>query len=70
MKLPTKYTGDALVIKTRDIKSLIKKENKWLIDINIPRKPRYSANIKTASYDVAKVILDEINSKHLKIIFQ
>ncbi len=66
MGLPTKRTGDALIIRTRDIKSMLEKDDRWLLPVKIPRKPRNSKKIKTASYDVAKSILDEINSKYLR----
>ncbi|MEO0147276.1 MAG: hypothetical protein ABIL23_01700 [candidate division WOR-3 bacterium] len=66
MGLETRHTHDALVINTRQIKELIKRNDIWLIPIEIPKKPKSSVKIKTASYDVAKAILEEINSKHLR----
>lgn len=66
MGLPTKQTSDALVIRTRDIKSMVEKDDKWVLHVKIPRKSRNSKKIKTASYDVAKSILEEINSKYLR----
>lgn len=66
MGLPTRHTSDALVIRTRDIKSMIEKDDKWVLYIKIPRKSRNSKKIKTASYDVAKSILEEISSKYLR----
>ena len=65
MGLPTKHTSDALVIRTKNIKALINKDDRWALHIKIPRKPRNSKIIKTASYGVAKSILDEIRSKYL-----
>ncbi len=64
MGLPTRHTRDALVIKTSDIKSMI--EDKWILNVKIPRKPKSSKKIKTASYDVAKSILEELSSKYLR----
>ena len=66
MNLSTKHTGDALIIRTKDIKSMIKKDDKWLICIKIPKKRKNSDEIRIASYDVAKSILEEIKSKHLR----
>jgi len=66
MGLPTKQTSDALVIRTKDIKSMVEKDDKWALHVKIPRKSRNSKKIKTASYDVAKSILEEINSKYLR----
>jgi len=65
MELKTKHTRDALVIEIEELKNLLKKTDEWLIPISIPRKPKNSKKIKTASYDVAKGILEEINSKYL-----
>jgi len=62
MNLSTKHTNDALVINIDEIKKLNKE---WHISIKIERKPKNSGKIKTASYDVAKVILEEIQSKYL-----
>lgn len=66
MELSTKHTSDALTIKTKDIKNMIEENDEWLISVSIPRKPVNSAKIKTASFDVAKSILEEINSKYLR----
>lgn len=66
MGLPTKHTSDALVIRTKDIKTLVNEDDRWILHIKIPRKLKNSTKIKTASYDVAKSILEEINSKYLK----
>lgn len=66
MGIPTRRTNDALVIRTGDIKSMVEKEDKWVLHIKIPRKPKNSKKIKTASYDVAKSILEEIDSKYLR----
>jgi hypothetical protein len=66
MNLRTKHTRDALVINTREIKNLVKNHNEWLISISIPRKSRSPKEAKTASYDVARSILEEINSQYLK----
>lgn len=66
MGLPTKHTNDALIIKIKDVKSMIEKDDKWLIHIKIPKKSKELRQIKTASYDVAKSILEEINSKYLR----
>lgn len=64
--LQTKHTSDALVINVKEIKKLVSQDEQWLVNISIPRKPRNPNKIKTASYDVAKSILEEINSKCLK----
>lgn len=66
MDIHTKHTSDALVINTKDIRSMIEEDDDWVIHVSIPRKPRNSIRIKTASYDVAKSILDEINSRYLR----
>jgi hypothetical protein len=66
MKLKTKHTSDALVIETKELKKLIKNHNEWLIPLSIPQKQKNSKEIKTASYDVAKSILEEINSQYLR----
>ena len=70
MNLSTKHTSDALIIRTKDIKSMIKKDEKWLICIKIPKKRKNSDEIRIASYDVAKSILEEIKSKHLRKYLQ
>jgi len=66
MNLKTRHTNDALVINVKRIKENISNNSEWLIPINIPRKPQNSSKIKTASYDVAKSILEDIDSKYLK----
>ncbi|MEO0195421.1 MAG: hypothetical protein ABIL67_00015 [candidate division WOR-3 bacterium] len=66
MGLETRHTHDARVINVRQIKELIERNGSWLIPIVIPKKPKNSLRIKTASYDVAKSILEEINSKYLR----
>ena len=66
MGMPTKHTKDALVIRTEDIKSMVEEEDKWVLHVKIPRKPKNSKKIKTASYDVAKSILEEMKSKYLR----
>jgi len=66
MGLPTKHTSDALIVKTKDIKEMVGENDEWLISLSIPRKPTNSAKIKTASFDVAKSILEEINSRYLR----
>ena len=66
MNLETRHTHDAHVINVNQIKELISRDNSWLIPIEIPKKPKNSVKIKTASYDVAKSILEEINSKYLR----
>lgn len=50
-----------------DIKDMIKKDNRWVIGSKIPRKQKNSKKIRTASYDVAKTILEDIKSKYLKM---
>ncbi|MFN3301937.1 MAG: hypothetical protein ACK413_02865 [Patescibacteria group bacterium] len=65
MGLKTKHTSEALIINVQEIKSLVNQNSKWHIKISIPRKPRNSQTIKTASYDVAKSVLEEIGSKYL-----
>jgi len=53
--------------KARGIfKKLLMNTDEWHISISIPQKPKNSKKIKTASYDVARSILKEINSKYLK----
>jgi hypothetical protein len=66
MNLETKHTSDALTIKLKDLKNLFESNRDLVISISIPRKPRNSEAIKIASYDVAKSILEEINSQYLK----
>lgn len=63
MKLATKQIRDALAIEIKEIEKI---SNEWKISISIPRKLKNSKTIKTASYDVAKFILEEINSQYLK----
>ena len=66
MEIATKHTSDALVIETKEIKKMIENNKEWVIPILIPLKPKNSKEIKTASYDVAKAILEEIKSQYLK----
>jgi hypothetical protein len=66
MGIATKHTNDALVVETKEIKKMVENNEEWVIPIHIPTKPKDSKKIKTASYDVAKSILEEINSQHLK----
>uniref|UniRef100_A0A7V3ZVB9 Uncharacterized protein n=1 Tax=candidate division WOR-3 bacterium TaxID=2052148 RepID=A0A7V3ZVB9_UNCW3 len=54
MGLATKYTSDALVIETKEIKKMIENNEEWVIPILIPLKPKNSKEIKTASYDVCQ----------------
>ena len=63
MGLPTKRTGDALIIDTREV---LKIEEPWKIKINVPIKPKDPSHIRTASYDVAKSVLEQIGSVFLK----
>jgi hypothetical protein len=65
MDLQTKRTNDAVVLKAEEIKSFVEENEKWLIKVNIPRKPTNHDTIKTASFSVAKTVLEEINSKYL-----
>ena len=65
MHLETKFKRDALTVDTKHIKKLVEDQDEWLIRIKIPRKPQRSEKIKTASYDVTKSILEEIDSTHL-----
>jgi len=65
MEIKTKHTHDALVINVREIKEMIARSDDWLIPIEIPKKPKNSETVKTASYDVAKSILGEIKSQCL-----
>jgi hypothetical protein len=69
MGFKTERTKDALTIQIKEIKEFVKKDKKWLIEIEIPRKPNKKDKIRTASYDVVKNILDEIGSKYLKSYF-
>jgi len=65
--IETRHKRDALVVRVGKIKEVIEQSNnEWLISIDIPRKPQNPTKIKTASYGVAKSILDEINSKYLR----
>ena len=67
MDIETRHKRDALVVSVGKIKEVIEQSNnEWLISIDIPRKPQNPTKIKTASYGVAKSILDEINSKYLR----
>ena len=67
MDIETRHKRDALVVSVSGIKEVIEQSNnEWLISIDIPRKPQNPTKIKTASYSVAKSILDEINSKYLR----
>jgi hypothetical protein len=66
MNLETKHTSDALTIKLKDLKNLFENNRDLVISISIPRKPQNSEAIKIASYDVAKAILEEINSQYLR----
>jgi len=67
MDIETRHKRDALVVSVSGIKEVIEQSNnEWLISIDIPRKPQNPTKIKTASYGVAKSILDEINSKYLR----
>ncbi len=65
MKLKTRHTNDALVINVGEIENLIKKKPDLCIIFPIPKKGKNSQEIKTASYDVAKSILENIRSKYL-----
>lgn len=67
MNIETSYKGDALTIKTKDIIAFVEKDKNWLLNIKIPRKSQNPERIKTASYSIAKSILEDINSKHLKV---
>lgn len=67
MNINTQHTSDALVINVKDIKDMVNHTPEWLIPLAIPYKPKGFQRIKTASYDVAKSVLDEIDSKFLKI---
>jgi hypothetical protein len=66
MNLETKHTSDALTIKLKYLKNLFENNRDLVISISIPRKPQNSEAIKIASYDVAKSILEEINSQYLR----
>jgi hypothetical protein len=66
MNLETKHTSDALVISMKELKKLFENYKEWVIPLSIPRKSKNFKEIKTASYDVAKSILEEINSQYLK----
>jgi hypothetical protein len=66
MNLKTKHTSDALVISMKELKKLFENYKEWVILLSIPRKSKNSKEIRTASYDVAKSILEEINSEYLK----
>ncbi len=66
MNLKTKHTSDALTINVKEIKEFIEKNKRWNINISIPRKKTPVKIIKTASYDVVKSLLEEIDSKFLK----
>jgi hypothetical protein len=66
MKLKTTHTSDALIIEIKELKNLLKNSEEWLIPLSIPKKAKNSKIIKTASYDVAKSILEGINSQCLK----
>ena len=66
MNLSIQHTKDATLISVNQIKILVQNSPEWLIPLNIPHKPENRASNKIASYDVAKSILDEINSKLLK----
>ena len=66
MKLETRHTRDARLIKVNQIQKLTEIHPTYVIPLEIPEKPKITSKIKTASYDVAKSILDEIKSKHLK----
>jgi len=66
MNLKTKHTSDALVIEVKELKKLLNIHKEWLIQISIPRKPKNFKEIKTASFDVARSILEEINSQYLR----
>ncbi|MGB9798071.1 MAG: hypothetical protein ACPLSK_05550 [bacterium] len=65
MGLQTRRTSDALVINTKEIKALVEENDEWLIRVKIPLKAGKRGKLRTASYSVAKAILDEIESKHL-----
>lgn len=66
MGLSTRHTSDALVINIRELRNRIEDNDQWVIHVSIPRKPKNSNIIKTASRDVAKSILEEINSQFLR----
>ena len=65
MALHTKRTSDALVIKAKELKSFVEENDRWLIKVSIPRKTMFYGSVKTASFSVAKTVLEEINSKYL-----
>ena len=66
MGLKTSDKRDAAVINVREIKALLEDDDRWAIPIDIPRKPKSPNQIRVASYDVARAILEEIGSKYLK----
>ncbi len=67
INLKIKYTKDAITVNVKEIKKIVKDNPQWLIPIAIPIKPKCPEQVKTASYDVAISILEQINSKYLKI---
>ncbi|GIW67540.1 MAG: hypothetical protein KatS3mg096_408 [Candidatus Parcubacteria bacterium] len=62
----TKHTNDALTINVKQIINFVKNHPQFLIKIILKKKQRDIQNsTKTASMDVAKVILEKIQSRHL-----
>ena len=63
MGIRVERKSDALTVKVEDI---LKACEDWRIDIRVPVKQGKSTHIRTASYDVAKSILEQIGSTLLK----
>ncbi len=63
MPLSPERKKDALTVKVRDVLEVSKD---WKIDLKVPLKPEGTAHIRTASYDVAKSVLEQIGSTLLR----
>ncbi|MEM0333642.1 MAG: hypothetical protein QXX30_04270 [Candidatus Aenigmatarchaeota archaeon] len=66
MEIRTYSTGDATILKLKDLLEFNKRTSEWFINIKIPKKLKAKKNkIRTASYDVVKSILNEENCEIL-----
>ncbi len=58
--------GDALVVSVRDVKEFANETSDFFISLDLPIKPDFElSRSRTASFDIARVILEKIQSKFL-----
>ncbi len=63
MNVRSRRTSDALTVRVEDVLGV---GDSWRIDLRVPVKPKRTAHIKTASYDVARSVLEQIGSTLLE----